>query len=70
MKPADRAALVDRLARGLAWCELREDERIAYRRQAADAIQEIEVSDEQLRRIGWILYDPDQEPAEPGEVDP
>lgn len=57
MNPADRIALVERIARGIAWSSLTHDEQAGHRRSAEAVIREIEVAKEQLDRIGWILVD-------------
>jgi hypothetical protein len=58
MTPADRSALVDRLARARAWNRLTDDERAALRRHAADDLTEVELTDVQMTRIGWMLVEP------------
>lgn len=65
MNAADRIALVDRLARARAWNRLEEHERAALRRTAEADIAEIEVSKQQLERIGWLFVELDPEEVEP-----
>jgi hypothetical protein len=59
VNPADRIALRDRLAIGLAWTELEEHERARHRRRADALIAEVEVAGEQTDRIGWMLVEAD-----------
>jgi hypothetical protein len=65
VNPADRVALLERLARAAAWTGMTEDERNGHRRRAAALIEEIEISREQIDRIGWMLVELD--PADAGE---
>jgi hypothetical protein len=62
MKPAERMALTDRLARALAWNELTEDTRNSYLRRSRNTVSEIETTDEQMKRIGWMFVEVDGEP--------
>jgi hypothetical protein len=59
VNPADRVALLERLARASAWMGMTEDERNGHRRRAAAMLEEIEISREQIDRIGWILVEVD-----------
>lgn len=65
MNPADRLALVDRLARGMAWGELEEHQRADFKRRADKLISELEIGREQTDRIGWLLVEVEAEEAEP-----
>ena len=68
MTPADRSALVDRIARARAWNRLEEHERGALRRDAAADLAEIELGDVQTVRIGWMLVEPDRAEGEEAEA--
>lgn len=57
MNAADRIALVDRLARAIAWTALSDAEQTARRRDADALVAEVEIGREQLDRIGWLLVD-------------
>lgn len=57
MNPADRVALLERLARANAWLDLTEDGRQAHRRRAAAILDELAITDEQMKRLGWILVE-------------
>jgi hypothetical protein len=62
MKPVERIALQERIARAIAWHELSTTRRDDFLRRAGGIITELETSDEQLKRIGWLLVDVDEEP--------
>jgi hypothetical protein len=67
MNDADRVALVDRLARGLAWTRLEEHQRAKLRRRAVALVQELEIGREQTDRLGWMLL-PEPVDAEAPDV--
>jgi hypothetical protein len=62
MKVAERAAMIDRLARGLAWSALSEKRRERLRAKAADLVDELEQTHRDDDAIAWMLLDP--EPAD------
>jgi len=66
VNPADRVALVERMARARAW-NLAQGQRDHYLAEAQADLAEIETSDVQIRRIGWMLIEPSDTPegAEP-----
>lgn len=57
MTAEERAALVERIARALAWRELigGDSARASYRRQAEAVVAELESASEDGARIAWIL---------------
>ena len=65
MKPAERIALIERIARGLAWRGLSDAKREAHKRQATEIADELLTGYEQTSRIGWVFVTSDE--AEPIE---
>jgi hypothetical protein len=57
MNAADRIALVDRLARAIAWNALSAEEQTARRRDADLLLVELEIQNEQRDRLGWMFVD-------------
>lgn len=62
MKPAERIALIERVARGLAWTTLGESRREAHKRRAAVIVDELEIGYEQTQRVGWVFVNTDADP--------
>lgn len=60
MKVAERAALVDRIARALSWIEQPDATRAAARARAAKVVDEIEQGHRDDHEIAWMLLDPDE----------
>ena len=65
MNPADRIALTERLARALHWNVLLDNEKAALIRTASGLLDEIETTERQVQRIGWMLVE-----IEPGQAEP
>lgn len=64
MKPAERIALRDAIARAMAWTETSDDQRNTWTRRADRVIAELETADAQQNRLGWIFVDTDAEEVE------
>ena len=62
MKPAERAALIDRIARALAWETLSDPGKATRRSEAAAIVDELRTGYEQNQRIGWVFVDTEGEP--------
>ncbi len=59
MKGADHAALVDRLARAMAWRQLADDQRQLIRERAGQLVDELEIEYDQVGVLGWMFVDTD-----------
>lgn len=64
VKPAERIAFRDQLAKALAWLDITEDQRTTYGRKADRVLTELEAGYEQGMRTGWMWV-----PADAEEVD-
>ena len=65
MSPADRVALVDRLARARAWNALAKSDQDHLRQRVSADIDELEIAQEQIARIGWMLIEVSDEERAP-----
>lgn len=61
MKPAERMALRDQLARAMAWSDLSDDQRNTWQRKADRVLTEMETVDSQQNRVGWVFVDSEAE---------
>lgn len=64
MKPAERIAFRDAVARAMAWTDMTDDQRNTWARLAERVIAELETVDAQADRLGWIFVDGDTEEVE------
>lgn len=61
MKPAERAALIDRLARAITWDEMGTDAQNTKRARASRIVDELLTGYEQTQRIGWVFVTAEDE---------
>lgn len=61
VRPAERIALIERIARARTWTQLTESERMVQLRIAEALLIELEATKEQADRLGWIFVELDEE---------
>lgn len=63
MRTAERAALVERLARAKAWSRLTEPQRDELHDEASREVEELVTDHQDHSAIGWMLLDPEEAEA-------
>lgn len=57
MSPADKAALIEAIARCLAWTEAPQATRDSALSRARSVVNDLEQTNDRVHRLGWLFVD-------------